>query len=50
MLGIHPGMMFLFIRRSSVSKTIMPRCLYPSGIAMKNDMLLDGNSCILFEI
>ncbi len=28
----------------------MPRCLYPTGIAMKNDMLLDGNSHIFFEI
>jgi hypothetical protein len=34
----------------AVSRTIMPRCLYPTGIAMKNNMLLDGNSRIFFEI
>jgi len=42
--------MSLIIRRSSVSRTIMPRCLYPTGIAMKNDILFECNSRIFFEI
>ncbi len=49
MLGIHPGMMFLLIWRSYATRTIIPRCLYPTGMAMKNDTLLEGQLLILFK-
>jgi hypothetical protein len=49
MLGIHPGMMFLLIRRSYATRTIIPRCLYPTGMAMKNDTLLEGQLLIFFK-
>jgi hypothetical protein len=46
MLGIHPGMMFLLGRRSYATRTIIPICLYPTGMAMKNDTLLEGQLLI----
>ncbi len=50
MLGIHPGMMFLLIRRSCATRTIIPRCLYLTGIEVKNDILLEGELRIFFEM
>ncbi len=49
-LGIHPGMMFLLIRRSCATRTIIPRCLYLTGIAMKNNILLEGVLSMFFKM
>ncbi len=50
MLGISPGMMSLLIKRSFATRTIIPRCLYLTGIAMKNDILLEGELRMFFKI